>query len=58
METSGRGKSEKAMIIIPAGVLVWAIVVVTGGPSQFIRVLNSELRDVSIMITGWVGAWF
>jgi hypothetical protein len=58
METSGRGRSEKAMIIIPAGVLLWAIVVVAGGPSQFIRVLNGELRNVSTMITGWVGAWF
>lgn len=46
------------MIIIPAGVLLWAIVVVAGGPNQFIRVLNTELRGVSAMITGWVGAWF
>jgi len=58
METSGRGKSEKAMIIIPAGVLLWAIVVVAGGPSQFIQVLNTELRGVAAVITGWVSAWF
>ena len=58
METSGRGRSEKAMIIIPAGVLLWAIVVIAGGPSQFVQVLNGELRNVSAVISGWVGAWF
>lgn len=46
------------MIIIPAGVLLWAIIVVAGGPSQFLRVLNSQLRDVGGVIAGWVGVWF
>lgn len=58
MQTSGRGRSEKAMIVIPAGVLLWAIVVVTGGPTQFIRVLNSQLRDMSGTIGSWVSLWF
>lgn len=46
------------MIVIPAGVLLWAIVVVTGGPTQFIRVLNSQLRDMSGTIGSWVSLWF
>ena len=45
MQTSGRGSSEKAMIIIPAVVLLFVMVVVTGGPVQFIRFLNNELRE-------------
>lgn len=57
METSGRGHSEKAMIIIPAGVLLWAIIVVAGGPSQFLGLLNSQLRNVAGVISGWVGVW-
>ena len=57
MQTSGRGRSEKAMIIIPAGVLLWAIVVVAGGPSQFLRLLNTQLRDVAGFIAGWIGVW-
>ena len=58
MQTSGRGKSEKAMIIIPAGILLWAIIVVAGGPNQFVRGLNGELRGVAQTVAGWVGAWF
>ena len=61
METSGRGQSEKAMIIIPAGVLLWAIVVivvVAGGPGQFVRLLNGELREMAQTVAGWVSVWF
>lgn len=57
MQTSGRWQSEKAMIIIPMGVLLWAIVVVAGGPSQFLGMLNSELRQVAQAIVGWVSIW-
>ena len=46
------------MIIIPAGVLLWAIIVVAGGPSQFLRLLNGQLRDVAGGIAGWIGVWF
>ena len=45
------------MIIIPMGVLLWAIVVVAGGPSQFLGMLNSELRQVAQAIVGWVSIW-
>ena len=58
MQTSGRGRSEKAMIVIPAGVLLWAVVVVAGGPTQFIRLLNSQLSAMSSTIGSWVGIWF
>ena len=58
MQTSGRGRSEKAMIVIPAGVLLWAIVVVAGGPTQFLGLLNSQLREMSSTIGGWVSIWF
>lgn len=58
MQTSGRGKSEKAMIIIPVGVLLWAILVVSGGPGQFVGMLNGELRRISQTIAGWVSVWF
>ena len=58
METSGRGKSEKAMIIIPGAVLLWAIVVVAGGPTHFLRMLNAELRDFATVIGGFVSSWF
>ena len=58
METSGRGQSEKAMIIIPAGVLLWAIVVMAGGPGQFVRLLNGELREMAQTVAGWVSVWF
>ena len=58
MQTSGRGQTEKAMIIIPMGVLLWAIVVVAGGPSQFLGMLNGELRGVAQAIIGWVSLWF
>ena len=58
MEKSGRGASEKAMIIIPAGVLLFVIMIVTGGPVHFVRVANSELRQVSAAIGNWVSFWF
>ena len=58
MQTSGRGRSEKAMIIIPAGILLWAIVVIAGGPTQFVRMLNTELRNMSTTIGNWVSLWF
>ncbi len=58
MEKSGRGASEKAMIIIPAGVLLFVIMIVTGGPVQFVRVVNFELRQVSAAIGNWVSFWF
>lgn len=58
MQTSGRGRSEKAMIVIPAGVLLWAVVVVAGGPTQFIRLLNSQLSAMSSTIGSWVGILF
>ena len=43
METSGRVGSEKLMIIIPGTVLLFVIVIVTGGPTQFLRTVNFEL---------------
>ena len=46
------------MIVIPAGVLLWAVVVVAGGPTQFIRLLNSQLSAMSSTIGSWVGIWF
>ena len=46
------------MIIIPMGVLLWAIVVVTGGPSQFLGMLNHELREMAQTIGGWVSLCF
>ncbi len=58
MQTSGRGSSEKAMIIIPAIVLLFVMVVVTGGPVQFVRFLNNELREVSNGIQGMMSRWF
>ncbi len=58
MEKTGRGASEKAMIIIPAAVLFFVVMAVSGGPIQFIRVVNTELRHVSSVIGGWVSFWF
>lgn len=58
MEASGRGRSEKAMIIIPAAVLLWAIIIVAGGPGQFLGLLNNELRQMAQTIGGWVSTWF
>ncbi len=58
MEKTGRGSSEKAMIIIPVAVLFFAVMVVSGGPTQFIRLVNTELRHVSAVIGGWVSFWF
>lgn len=46
------------MIIIPAVVLLFVMVVVTGGPVQFIRFLNNELREVSNGIQGMMSRWF
>jgi hypothetical protein len=58
MEKTGRGASEKAMIIIPAGVLLFVVMIVTGGPVQFVRVMNFELRKMSSVIGSWVSFWF
>jgi len=58
MQTSGRQRSEKAMIIIPAVVLVFMVMVITGGPKQFIRLLNFELRELASLIGGVASAWF
>ena len=58
MKKTGRGASEKAMIIIPAGVLLFVVMLVTGGPVQFVRIVNSELRQVSNVIGDWVSLWF
>ena len=58
MEKTGRGASEKAMIIIPAAVLFFTVMVVSGGPTQFIRLVNTQLRHVAAVIGGWVSFWF
>ena len=46
------------MIIIPAGVLLFVVMIVTGGPVQFVRVMNFELRKMSSVIGSWVSFWF
>lgn len=46
------------MIIIPAVVLVWVIVVLAGGPTQFVSALNDELINISNVMTNWVNTWF
>ncbi len=58
METSGRGRSEKAMIIIPAVVGLFAMTLVAGGPVQFVRVVNAELRSLASTVIGVLGTWF
>ena len=58
METSGRGRSEKAMIIIPALVGLFAIMIVAGGPVQFVRLVNDELRELSNALVGVLESWF
>ena len=58
METSGRGSSEKAMIIIPAVVGLFAMTLVAGGPVQFVRVVNSELRSFANAVVDVLGTWF
>ncbi len=57
METSGRVGNEKLLIIFPAAVLVFVTVFVTGGPSQFFRLLNSELGKLFDVISAWAGTW-
>lgn len=57
METSGRAQSEKAMILIPAAVLFFMVLVITGGPTQFVRLLNNELIKVVSVLSNWVSRW-
>ena len=57
METSGRVGSEKLMIIIPGTVLLFVIVIVTGGPTQFLRTVNFELGQIIAFLRNWVFTW-
>ena len=57
METTGRGRSEKLIIIIPAAGLAFTVVVVAGGPRHFLRLLNGELGQLIGMLRNWVSAW-
>ena len=58
METSGRGSSEKAMIIIPAVVGLFAVTLVAGRPVQFVRIVNDELRSFATAVVDVLGSWF
>jgi len=46
------------MIIIPAAVLLFMTTLIAGGPRQFIRLLDYELRAVAAAFTAWVSLWF
>ena len=58
MKASGRGASEKAMVLIPAGVLLVSMIVFSGGPGRFLRTLNVELGHlygfVKTLVTTWM----
>lgn len=57
MKTSGRGASEKAMVLIPAGVLLVSMMLFSGGPSRFFRTLNVELGHLFGYVRSWVETW-
>ncbi len=57
MKTSGRGASEKAMVLIPAGVLLVSMMLFAGGPARFFRTLNVELQNILGVMKSWVGTW-
>ncbi len=57
METSGRVGNEKLLIIFPAAVGLFVIIVVTGGPRQFVRLLNLELGRLFSVVSTWAGTW-
>ena len=57
MKTSGRGASEKAMVLIPAGVLLVSMMLFSGGPARFLRTLNLELANFLGVVRSWVETW-
>ena len=57
MRTSGRGASEKAMVLIPAGVLLVSMVLFSGGPGRFLKTLNLELGHLYGFVKTWVSTW-
>ena len=57
MRTSGRGASEKAMVLIPAGVLLVSMMLFSGGPARFLKTLNLELGHFFGFVRSWVETW-
>ena len=57
MRTSGRGASEKAMVLIPAGVLLVSMMLFAGGPGRFLQTLNQELGHLYVVIMSWIETW-
>ena len=57
MNTSGRGTSEKAMVLIPAGVLLVSMMLFAGGPGRFVRTLNGELGQLFEFVRGLINTW-